>query len=281
MQVQIKENGYSPVYIGNGQYSLFSGVERTIKPQESCIIDTKVMIHLPINYGGIIVSGELSQKYNIQTSYDCWNNKPNQTVTVMLTNLGTSKHVIYPGDQVAKMLVVHTNELIVRNVEKFEDELYENSRKTENGKEIASKKITISFMYWFKQNYIRNSKVIEPFINDDIKHKLEDFKKTLLYTESYAKCNVEANFIWEQFDEETKANIQKAFLQDKENSLKQDNKKEKPMPKPPKPKKKSESESDDSESEIEPTGKEEKSETDDSESKSNKKEEESESESDD
>ena len=94
MQVQIKENAFSPVYIGNGQYILFSGIERIIESQETCLIDTKIMIHLPINYGALIVSGDLLNSNNIQTAYSVWSNQKDQTVTVMVTNLGKTKFTI-------------------------------------------------------------------------------------------------------------------------------------------------------------------------------------------
>jgi len=237
MSLQVKILGQSarlPRSNNNGSYNIFSSEEKIIKPNETAIIKTGIMISLPIGYYGMIESTELVISHNIETSnFGSLHYRGNSAakpieLMLILRNFGLSKHLIKIGDVIGRLVAVQTKIYPILQVENIEEEIDKKSlQKIIEKPKIKS--IPVSAILWFKHLY-RNDpdRVFAEYCDETIIKQFKEFEMSDEHEEALNKEIVEAHFLWEILSEKTHLKINQDFIKHKAETLREKKSEKKP-----------------------------------------------------
>jgi dUTP pyrophosphatase len=109
-------------FFGDGGFDICSNEDKTIYPNETVAIDTKIKVEIPLGYVGIIKSRSgLNFKFDVSVVDGVIDYGYQGYVAVKLINDSDHKYAIKSGDRIAQLVVMPIYMQSITKVEKFEE----------------------------------------------------------------------------------------------------------------------------------------------------------------
>ena len=212
MSIQVKllyNNSRLPVSNNDGSYDIFSAEDKIIKPGESALINTGIIMYIPLGFCGLIQSTELLMSMCVETKdfatihYSAASTTKLNEFSVYLRNFGVSAATIAAGDVVCRLIIINIRILDVKKVTIIEEDI-----ETDKGCETIE-----GVSKWFKKQYVTDSGAVSAkYFTGYMINKIALFKETNEYISSINKQAVEANYIWEILSKSIKTKIMADFI---------------------------------------------------------------------
>src|ERR1700678_1317567 len=217
IQVKLTFSSKKPTLNNNGGYDIYSAEEKLIKPNESVMANSGLILYIPEGYTGLIQSSELVASRSIETKnfanihYQHRFNNINSELILYLRNSGLSEYIIKIGDVIGKLIIIESIILPILDVDEItaeEDEIIKPPQVANEFKKVYT---------WFKKTYIKDIYLIQDaYFNECLLNQIIEYRTTDTFKNAVNKNNIEANYAWSILPQSLKLKIKKEFENESE-----------------------------------------------------------------